>query len=344
MRLLCEPHREAPQRTRRRRRVGQLRDRGGERRLRPRRGGSRSADRGDRGRRLPRDPAERRAGAASGGRADPLVLLRRRMLFAGVVALPVFLMSMIPALQFDNWQWLSLQLAVPVVLWAGWPFHKAAWENLKHGAATMDTLISVGTLAALLWSLYALFLGDAGQTGMTMPFELLPERGGATDEIYLEVAAVVTAFILAGRYFEARAKRRAGAALQALLELGAKDVSVLDDAGAERRIAIEELRRRPALRGAPRREGGHRRRGRGGPLGDRQLAAHRRERAGGGRARLRGRRRDDQRRRQPDRPGHTGRCRHRPQPDRPPGHRGAVRQGARAAPGRLASPGCSCRS
>ena len=150
--------------------------------------------------------------------ADPLVLLRRRMLFAAVLALPVFLMSMIPALQFDHWQWLSLQLAVPVVLWAGWPFHKAAWANLQHGAATMDTLISIGTLAALLWSIYALFLGGAGDTGMTMPFELLPERGAGVDEIYLEVAAVVTAFILAGRYFEARAKRRAGAALEALLE------------------------------------------------------------------------------------------------------------------------------
>jgi len=104
-------------------------------------------------------------------------------------------MAMIPPLQFDNWQWLSLQLATPVVLWAGWPFHKAAWQNLKHGEATMDTLISVGTLAAWAWSLYALFLGEAGQTGMTMSFDLLPDRGGGTDEIYLEVAAVVTAFI-----------------------------------------------------------------------------------------------------------------------------------------------------
>ena len=172
---------------------------------------------------------------------DPLVLLRRRMLFAAVLALPVFLMSMIPALQFDNWQWLSLQLAVPVVLWAGWPFHKAAWENAKRGEATMDTLISVGTLAALLWSIYALFLGDAGHTGMTMPFELLPERGAGADEIYLEVAAVVTAFLLAGRYFEARAKRRAGAALEALLELGAKEVTVLDQHGDEQRIAVEDL-------------------------------------------------------------------------------------------------------
>ncbi|MDQ3689176.1 MAG: heavy metal translocating P-type ATPase, partial [Chloroflexota bacterium] len=174
-------------------------------------------------------------------KADPLELLRRRLLFAGVLASPVFLMSMIPALQFDNWQWLSLQLATPVVLWAGWPFHKAAWENFRHGAATMDTLISVGTLAAWVWSLYALFLGAAGETGMTMPFELLPERGGGSDEIYLEVAAVVTAFLLAGRYFEARAKRRAGAALQALLELGAKEVSVIDDSGAEQRIAAADL-------------------------------------------------------------------------------------------------------
>ena len=172
---------------------------------------------------------------------DPLTLLRRRMLFATALALPVFVLAMVPALQFDNWQWLSLQLATPVVLWAGWPFHKAAWQNLRHGEATMDTLISVGTLAAWGWSLYALFLGDAGQTGMTMPFELLPERGGGTDEIYLEVAAVVTAFILAGRYFEARAKRRAGAALEALLELGAKEVTVLGEGGDERRIPVDQL-------------------------------------------------------------------------------------------------------
>ncbi|MEJ7751287.1 MAG: heavy metal translocating P-type ATPase, partial [Thermoleophilaceae bacterium] len=172
---------------------------------------------------------------------DALSVLRRRTIFAGALALPVFAMAMIPALQFDNWQWLSLQLATPVVLWAGWPFHKAAWQNVKHGVATMDTLISVGTLAAWSWSLFALFLGEAGQTGMTMQFELLPDRGGGTGEIYLEVAAVVTAFILAGRYFEARAKRRAGAALGALLELGAKEVSVLDDTGDERRIGAEEL-------------------------------------------------------------------------------------------------------
>ncbi len=172
---------------------------------------------------------------------DEAALLRRRLLISAALSLPVLLLSMIPALQFDNWQWLALQLATPVVLWGGWPFHRAAWLNLRHGAATMDTLVSLGVLAAWLWSLYALFLGDAGMTGMTMSFQLLPDRGGGGDEIYLETAAVVTTFILAGRYFEARAKRRAGAALRALLELGAKQVSVLDDDGRERRIAVEGL-------------------------------------------------------------------------------------------------------
>ncbi len=173
--------------------------------------------------------------------ADPTEDLRRRLIFAAALSLPVLLLSMIEPLQFENWQWLSLQLAVPVVLWAGWPFHKAAWQNLRHGAATMDTLISLGTLAALGWSLVALFFGDAGMQGMKMPFELVSERGAGSDQIYLEVASVVTTFILAGRYFEARAKRRAGAALEALLDLGAKDVAVLDDDGNERRLPVEEL-------------------------------------------------------------------------------------------------------
>jgi P-type Cu+ transporter len=173
--------------------------------------------------------------------ADPTADLRRRLIGAAVLSLPVLLLAMIEPLQFENWQWLSLQLATPVVLWAGWPFHKAAWRNLRHGAVTMDTLISLGTLAALGWSLYALFFGDAGMNGMKMPFELVTERGAGADEIYLEVAAVVTTFILAGRYFEARAKRRAGAALEALLDLGAKNVALLDADGGERRIAVEEL-------------------------------------------------------------------------------------------------------
>ena len=174
---------------------------------------------------------------------DPTRSLRLRLIWAAALSAPILLLSMVPPLQFDNWQWLALQLATPVVLWAGWPFHKAAWANAKHGAATMDTLISLGTLAALGWSLVALFFGDAGMTGMTMTFELLPERSAALDHVYFEVAAVVITFILAGRYFEARAKRRAGAALEALLELGAKDVAVLED-GHERRVPIEELRAR----------------------------------------------------------------------------------------------------
>jgi Cu+-exporting ATPase len=168
----------------------------------------------------------------------PLLL---RVLAAALLSLPVLLISMIPTLQFDRWQWLVLQLATPVVLWAAWPFHRAAWTNLKHGAATMDTLVSLGVLAAWLWSLYALFLGDAGAEGMRMKFELLPKLGRGTNEIYLETAAVVTTFILAGRYFEARAKRRAGSALKALLELGAKDVSLLDGDGNERRVPVEQL-------------------------------------------------------------------------------------------------------
>jgi P-type Cu+ transporter len=172
---------------------------------------------------------------------DETAPLRRRLLVSLALMVPVLAMAMIPPLQFENWQWLSLTLAAPVVVWGAWPFHRAAWANLMHGAATMDTLISLGVLAAFAWSLYALFIGDAGMPGMTMTFDLVPERGAGADEIYLEVATAVTVFILAGRYFEASAKRRAGAALTALLELGAKDVAVLDGDGAERRVPIEQL-------------------------------------------------------------------------------------------------------
>jgi P-type Cu+ transporter len=172
---------------------------------------------------------------------DPAAALRRRLVLSALLAIPVLAMSMIPALQFDNWQWLSLQLATPVVLWGAWPFHRAAWQNLRHATATMDTLISVGTIAAWLWSLYALFLGDAGLDGMRMQFDLIPSSGGGANEIYLETASIVTTFILAGRYFEARAKRRAGAALKALLELGAKDVALLGADGTERRVPVEQL-------------------------------------------------------------------------------------------------------
>ena len=147
---------------------------------------------------------------------------------------------MVPAWQFEYWQWLSLTLAAPVVVWGGLPFHRAAWTNLRHGAATMDTLVSLGTLAAFGWSLYALFLGTAGIPGMAHPFELTIERSDGSANIYLEAAAGVTTFLLAGRYFEARSKRRAGAALRALLELGAKEVSVLRG-GAEVRVPVDQL-------------------------------------------------------------------------------------------------------
>ncbi len=173
--------------------------------------------------------------------ADPTAPLRTRLIASALLALPVLLMSMIPALQFENWQWLALQLATPVVVWGAYPFHRAALLNLRHGAATMDTLLSVGILAAWLWSLYALFIGDAGMPGMTMELDLVPTPGASEEQIYLEVASVVTTFALAGRYFEARAKRRAGAALEALLELGAKDVAVLADDGSERLVPVEEL-------------------------------------------------------------------------------------------------------
>ncbi|MFJ7998845.1 heavy metal translocating P-type ATPase [Streptomyces sp. NPDC096310] len=166
--------------------------------------------------------------------------LRQRLITAVLLSVPVIAMAMIPPLQFDNWQWLSLTLAAPVVTYAGWPFHRAAWTNARHGAATMDTLISVGTSAAFLWSLWALFFGTAGMHGMTHPFELTISRGDASGNIYLEAAAGVTAFLLAGRYFEARSKRKAGAALRALLDLDAKEVTVLRD-GRETTVPTAEL-------------------------------------------------------------------------------------------------------
>ena len=162
------------------------------------------------------------------------------MLTSFVLTVPVLLMAMVPAFQFDYWQWLSLALAAPVVTWGAWPFHQAAWVNLRHRAVTMDTLVSMGALAAFGWSLYALFLGGAGELGMRMSFALVPSRGSGIDDIYLEVATGVTVAILAGRYFEARAKRRSGAALRALLSLGAKDAAVLRD-GVEVRVPIDHL-------------------------------------------------------------------------------------------------------
>ncbi|WP_067799539.1 heavy metal translocating P-type ATPase [Actinomadura formosensis] len=171
---------------------------------------------------------------------DGLRPLRQRLITAVVLSVPVIAMAMIPALQFEAWQWLSLTLAAPVVVYAGWPFHRAAAINLRHGTATMDTLISLGTIAAFGWSLWALFFGTAGELGIKHGFEFSMTRSDGSMNIYLEAAAGVTMFILAGRYFETRSKRRAGAALRALLELGAKEVSVIRD-GREERIPVDRL-------------------------------------------------------------------------------------------------------
>ncbi|MEU4642045.1 heavy metal translocating P-type ATPase [Micromonospora sp. NPDC023814] len=188
---------------------------------------------------LPPPPAT--AGAEPAAEpVDELRGLRTRLWVSLVLTVPVIVLAMVPAWQFTYWQWLSLTLAAPVVVYGGLPFHRAAWVNLRHGAATMDTLVSLGTLAAFGWSVWALFLGTAGEPGMTHPFTLDISRTDGAGNIYLEAAAGVTAFILAGRYFEARAKRTAGAALRALLELGAKDVAVLRD-GVETRIPVDQL-------------------------------------------------------------------------------------------------------
>jgi Cu+-exporting ATPase len=187
-------------------------------------------------------PPRTRAEPGDGGAApqDELRPLRQRLITAVALSVPVVAMAMVPALQIEYWQWLSLTLAAPVVTYAAWPFHRAALTNARHGAATMDTLVSVGTSAAFLWSLWALFFGTAGEPGMTHGFELTIARTDGAGNIYLEAAAGVTAFILAGRYFEARSKRRAGAALKALMELGAKDVTVLR-AGGEEQVPVAEL-------------------------------------------------------------------------------------------------------
>ncbi|MGV9287645.1 heavy metal translocating P-type ATPase [Streptomyces sp. NPDC003719] len=190
----------------------------------------------------PPEPAAGDDASPHGGRdEDPeLSALRRRLVVSALLAAPVVLLAMVPALQFDNWQWLSLTLAAPVVVWGGLPFHRAAWTNLRHGAATMDTLVSLGTLAAFGWSLWALFFGDAGMPGMRHGFDLIVSRTDGSSAIYLEAAAGVTAFLLLGRWLEARSKRRAGAALRALMELGAKDVAVLRG-GREVRIPVSRL-------------------------------------------------------------------------------------------------------
>ncbi len=181
------------------------------------------------------------ADAAEPADDAPLRALRDRLLVSAVLTVPVIVLAMVPAWQFTNWQWLSLALAWPVVAYGGWPFHRAAWTNLRHGTATMDTLVSIGTLAALGWSVYALFWGMAGEPGMTHPFRITIQRTDGSGSLYLEAAAGVTTFLLAGRYFEARAKRRSGAALRALLRLGARDVAVLRADGREERVPVDRL-------------------------------------------------------------------------------------------------------
>jgi Cu+-exporting ATPase len=189
----------------------------------------------------PAPPTPHGPGDEQGGHVHDLnEEYRQRLIVSTLLAVPVLLLSMVPPFQFDNWQWLSLTLASPVVVWGALPFHKAAWVNARHGATTMDTLISVGVIAAYAWSLWALFFTHAGMTGMRMEFDLVTDPGSSSAHLYLEVASAVTAFILAGRYFEQRAKTRSSAALRALLDLGAKDVAVLRD-GVEIRVAIDDL-------------------------------------------------------------------------------------------------------
>ncbi|GAA4373249.1 heavy metal translocating P-type ATPase [Agromyces bauzanensis] len=188
----------------------------------------------------PTPSAGRDAATTTAPERDEVRELRRRVLVSTALTVPVLLMSMIPALQFTNWQWLALTLAAPVAVWGAYPFHRAAAINARHGAATMDTLISVGVAAAFGWSLYALFFGMAGMPGMTMTLTLFGSPEAGTGEIYLEVAAAVTVFVLAGRYAEARAKQESGAALRALLALGAKDAALLRD-GRETRVPVDSL-------------------------------------------------------------------------------------------------------
>ncbi|RMI06644.1 heavy metal translocating P-type ATPase [Cellulomonas triticagri] len=173
--------------------------------------------------------------------------LRRRLRVAAVLTVPVLVLSMVPAAQFPGWQWLVAALALPVATWAAWPFHRAAARAARHGASTMDTLVSIGVAAATAWSLWALLLGGAGEIGMRMSVTLFPaaDMRGHMPELYFEVAAVVVTFLLAGRYAEHRSRRRAGDALRALLDLGAKDVALLvtgpDGRRVEQRVPVDRL-------------------------------------------------------------------------------------------------------
>ncbi|MFE7467312.1 heavy metal translocating P-type ATPase [Streptomyces sp. NPDC057499] len=186
--------------------------------------------------RLPEPPASGGDREAGGSEAGP----PSRLLVTALLAVPVLVLSMVPSLQFRNWQWLCFVLAAPVALWSAWPFHERARRGLRHGAATMDTLVSLGVLASFGWSAYALFLGGAGVPGMRMPFTLLPTASDGTAHVYLEAAVGVPLFVLLGRHLEARARRGTSAALRALAELGVKEVTVRDGT-VERTVPAEHL-------------------------------------------------------------------------------------------------------
>lgn len=185
----------------------------------------------------PADSGQSRINAARDHEAADL---KHRVIVSALLSVPVVLVSMIPALQFNNWQWAVLTLVTPIFFWGGSPFHKATWANLKHGSFTMDTLVSLGTSAAYLWSLWALFIGNAGHPGMKMEMHLLPSAS-TMDEIYLETVAVVITFLLLGRWFETKAKGQSSEALRKLLDMGAKDAVVLRN-GAEVRVPVNQLK------------------------------------------------------------------------------------------------------
>jgi Cu+-exporting ATPase len=213
-------------------------DSGGTRALAPERtehaghSGSEHGSVGDASGSVERPHSEHDHGSAEG--------LRQRLVVSAVLAAPVFVLSMVPAFQFANWQWLAFALASPVAVWGAWPFHRTAFQQARHAGVGMDTLISLGVVAAYGWSVYALFFGGAGMPGMHMSLQLFGRPGAGADDVYLEVASAVTVFLLAGRYLEAKARTRSGAALRALLELGAREATVVRD-GREQQVAASDL-------------------------------------------------------------------------------------------------------
>ena len=278
--------------------------------------------------------SSRREDADGDAESDDARQERDRLLITALLAVPVLVLSMVPALQFRNWQWLCFVLTAPVAVWGSWPFHVRAVRGLRHSTATMDTLVSLGVVASFSWSAYALFLGGAGDPGMRMPFTLVPSASDGVAHIYLEAAVGVPLFVLTGRFLEARARRGTGAALRSLAELAAKEVSVRED-GIERLDPHRGVEGRAGLRRAARGAGRHRRRGGGGEFRGGSVPGHRGERAGRGRAGLGRGRRGRQRRRAAARTGDGRRRRHPTRPHHPAGHRCAGRQGARSAAGRL---------